>query len=289
MTSFRNILIPVDFTVNTEVAVKKGLELYRPAAASIHLFHVKTKNKSAGLMAEHHADRSYMQINGGLSPEEKLIQWKKVVEKTVTEGTVHGEIVQAPDIQRAIVQKTKQCAADLLIIGKGSNHSWFPFLNTVNPTWVATLIDCPVLTVKEGSLNNKVRSVVLPVAHFFPQRKLELVALLSQLYKLKVYLVTVITKEGNEEQFSPGAIAETFRYLKEVVRCPLEYKVLHNDNCAKAILQFTQTVNADMLLVNPGPETKWSSFTGTQISDVLQSRSRLQILTVKPFASTLIN
>ena len=40
--SVRNILIPVDLSINTEVAVKKGLELAH-GRTTIHLLHVQIK------------------------------------------------------------------------------------------------------------------------------------------------------------------------------------------------------------------------------------------------------
>jgi nucleotide-binding universal stress UspA family protein len=38
---FRTILLPVDFEINTEMAVKKALELSDPGQTVIHLFHVQ--------------------------------------------------------------------------------------------------------------------------------------------------------------------------------------------------------------------------------------------------------
>ena len=37
---FKNILIPVDFSVNTEVAVKQAIELACTNGSTIHLLHV---------------------------------------------------------------------------------------------------------------------------------------------------------------------------------------------------------------------------------------------------------
>ena len=38
--AFDNILIPVDFSINTEIAVKKAIELTEENNAVIHLLHV---------------------------------------------------------------------------------------------------------------------------------------------------------------------------------------------------------------------------------------------------------
>jgi len=38
---FRTILLPVDFEISTEMAVKKTLELSDPGQTVIHLFHVQ--------------------------------------------------------------------------------------------------------------------------------------------------------------------------------------------------------------------------------------------------------
>lgn len=38
--SFRNILVPVDFSINSEVSINKALEIADNEAATLHLVHV---------------------------------------------------------------------------------------------------------------------------------------------------------------------------------------------------------------------------------------------------------
>ena len=45
-SGFKTILIPVDFTINTEIAVKKALEVADINEATIHLLHVLQENNS---------------------------------------------------------------------------------------------------------------------------------------------------------------------------------------------------------------------------------------------------
>ena len=75
-SGFKTILIPVDFTINTEIAVKKALEVADINEATIHLLHVLQENNS--LVKD--------QTNGWMghtSALEKLTQWKNTIEETL--------------------------------------------------------------------------------------------------------------------------------------------------------------------------------------------------------------
>jgi hypothetical protein len=56
---------------------------------------------------------------------------------------------------------------------------------------------------------------------------------------------------------------------------------MHGSNRARAILQYAEKNNADILLVYPKKETQLNWWNG-QISDVLPADSKVQVLAVQP-------
>jgi hypothetical protein len=194
---------------------------------------------------------------------------------------VHTWIVSPDPVQEAIAEKAQQLGVDLIVIGKNSNHTWFPFLNTVSPSELAERTGIAVLTVKPGSLHNKIKTVLVPVTDQLTQNKIEAIGALCKKYKMKIYLVTFINGNNVPEGFSASPLLQVYQWLKNTLHCPVEYTVLHGTNKARSILAYAEKIKADVLLVHPQSETR-IGWLNRHISDVLPSQSKVQVLTVQP-------
>ena len=278
-TSFKNILLPVDFTFNTQVAVKKAMELIEPDDAVIHLLHVIKPPFSLPLPIW-----NVKKTDDALCAEvtQKLQQWKRVMEESLENIQVYYEVAVDADITRAIIAKAIQLKPDLILLGEHKQRSPFSFKRNVAPNRIALRTGFPLMILKPGCIYNKVKSVVVPVAGFTPQRKIELLMALKRRFRMRVHLVTIMDDRETGNDFSAQALLDTYRILKNNLQFQVEYQVLHGTNRAKASLQYAQSVGADMLLVNPDTETKITSLTGMHINDMLVPESRLQILEVEP-------
>lgn len=273
--SFKNILIPVDFSINTEVAIKKALEM-ADKNATLHLLHVKKYQffKPAELMGrEIGTEKNYISI------EKKLEEWKWTIEDDNENVKVHIWVLDDGTVQDEIEKAAVQLAVDLIVLGKNAHHMWFPFLNTVVPNQIAGYTGIPVLTVKPGCINNKIRKVILPVSCKPIFEKLEVISMLCRKYQVKIYLVTfnVESREASEQNIS--SLLKVYQSLKTLVNCEVEYGVLNGRNMARAILDFALQINADILLVEPKNETKTGWWNG-HISDMLPSKSKIGVFTI---------
>ncbi len=271
---FKTILVPVDLTLNTEVAICKALEIADASVVSIHLVHVLKPSlfESFGKAEE---SKEIQQV------ESKLIEWKNSIEECTSNAEVSYWIIPSSSVYKIIAFKAKELKADLIVIGKTSSHHWFPFLNTVTPDALAEETGSAVLTVKPGSLHNKIKKVVVPVTDNLPQQKMNVLAALCKKNNIKIFLITFINKDNVPEDFSASSLLKVYQWLKTSLHCPVEYAVLHGQNKAKAVLSYAQKNNADILLVNPETETK-IGWAGNHICDVLPPASKVQVLSVRP-------
>jgi hypothetical protein len=278
---FRNILIPVDFSINTEVAVKKCLEIIEPEKSVIHLFHVEKKLPNWPVSAGRFFRQFAKNPPDHTSVTKNFNEWKTFIKKTAPFIEVTTESKKAANIEKAVIRKASQSNPDIVIVGKNSHHTTFPFLNTISPGRIAKETGFPVLMVKPGSLESKVKSIVMPVGLSVPKRKIELLVALRKKFRISIHLVTFLQKNPGTNEYAAFALLDTYKSLQELAHCPLGHEVLRGDNIAKSTLKYAQQIKADMLLVDPEKETKLTSFSGKHISDVLLPDSRLQILTVQ--------
>jgi nucleotide-binding universal stress UspA family protein len=282
---FNSILIPVDLTVNTELAVKKGVELADEGTV-IHLLHVQPFFNPffSG------AAKDYFTRNINLSGEEdvdiRLNQWKKTIEESAPVKVCVWNVV-ASSVQDTIVQKASQLKVDLIIIGKHSSHSWFPFLNTVNPTYLVQNTGITVLTAKPGSMHNKVRRIVVPVSTRSVHNKMEIIIALNRKFRLRLYLATIMDNHREPMGFYAASLLDLYKWVKTTVGCPVEYAVLKGSNKAKAILNYVEKIQADVLLLYPDSETR-IGWMNSEIGDVLPPSTKVEILTIQPQNSLTI-
>jgi len=274
---FKTILLPVDFEINTEMAVKKALELSNPGQTIIHLFHVQKPAMPWSSIWR----KDIVQKGGDDQTPYKLLEWKRLIEENYPDVKVATDVAHSLKIEGSIINKAKEIKADLIVIGKHSHHKWLTIMNTVFPNNIAKKTGCPVLTFKPGSVYTKLRSIVVPVGPEVPQKKVDLIVALKQKFRITIHLVTVISKKRNANNFSGYSLLETYRYLRDIVQCPLDHEVLHGENVAQSAFEYAKIIKADMLLVEPESETKLSSFPSKHIIDELKPNSKLQILAVQ--------
>jgi nucleotide-binding universal stress UspA family protein len=271
-TAFKKILLPVDFSINTEVAIKKAVDISYGKPATIYLLHV--------VRLPRHLFPSHVE-KIARDRMHKLMEWKQSIEESVDHVKVFCLLENALFVHECIISKAKKLEVDLVIIGKQSHHAVLPWFNTVYPSSISKRTSCAVLTVKPGSLRHKTRTVVMPISDFIPTNKLEIIEALSKRVKVKIHLVTVLS-DSNNNRFSSFVLQETMKLLTHQYQCAVEFKVLHGNNRARTILRYADEAGADMMLLNPGTETSVTSFPGVSVTDLLAPASKMQVLTVQP-------
>ena len=137
------------------------------------------------------------------------------------------------------------------------------------------------MTVMKNTLHTMIKIIVVPVGSFIPNRKIDLVTEFAKKYRAAIHLVT-IPGEIVIDESKGSSFLETFRILKNSLTSPIEHHIMKGHNLPKAILEYAECVGADLILVNPGTETKISSLTGKHINDALTTSSKLRVLSIEP-------
>ena len=160
----------------------------------------------------------------------------------------------------------------------------------ISPAKIAKLTHVPVLTIKPGSDERKIRSIVVPFRSVIPKDKLNVLVPLVWKRNTTVFLVAM---QNELKDFELGdssvshTLIETYRLLKEEVNCQIVQKLISGKSFAKSLLRFAESVGADVLLVNPD-ENMVSSLGKLDISDMLQKNSKMQLLTIATEASVVL-
>ena len=281
-----NILVPVDFSENTEVAISKALE-FCPAAitkCTIHLYHVQriVLHGYSYLLTKTLAGYTQQQVNDDIKKSQDLLEQLKINIQKERDINVLCWVSFGETVQEGIIKKAKQLSVDLIVIGKHSHHTVLPFLNTVIPSKLALCSRVPVLTAKPGSFHQEIKTIVVPVGNNFPEAKLEILSMLAMRSRPNIRLV-IFDEKGLEQPRTKQLLLYTFRAFKSRFTNPIYYDTLEGGNKARSLLAYCNKIGADVLIVYPEIETKVDNWTNVNISDLLPAHSKTQILAVTPW------
>lgn len=273
MKLFHTILIPVDFTINTEVAICKALEIADADDTVIHLLHISKRSFSDVTLGRSSKTERDIDL------EIKLSEWKDSIEDYSPGVKVICWMESFLSVEEGIIQKCSELSPDLIVVGKSSSHYLLPLLNTVVSSRIAKKTGCAVLTAKPGSLNRPLKHIVVPVSDELAEFKINFLIALCRRNPIKISLVTFLNDSNVPDDFSASSLLQAFQKLKTISTCHVEYAVLHGKNRGKAILQFAENKEADILLLEPYSETKigWPE---KHVSDLISSGSKVQVLAV---------
>lgn len=270
--AFNKILIPVDFSLNTEIALKKAAGLIGHDEGTLHLLHVLKPGKQAT-----HQFKLW-------AVEKELDQLRDTIRERYPNLRVKTHVLKGHSVQRLIVDCAAMLKPDLMVIGKQNNRRHWGIFPHISPDVIAKKSNCPVLTVKPGSVESRTKVIVIPIRDFLPERKLELGVLLAKRYKAQIHLLALQDHPEPKEWALPQVFLKAYHHLREHLHHPIEYSASGRHNPAKATLNYAELIMADMILVNPETESGMSSFTGWRhISDLLAKDSKIQVLDVEPY------
>ena len=279
LPSFENILLPVDLSANTELAVKKTAELVNTTRSTIHLLHIYRREVKSGLpSAENLKDRNLIYAE----KKEQMNAWSGIVRRLMPNAEVMPHLVEGGSLRDEIIQKAQETGSQLIVIATQAGKKWIRLKNPISPSDIARQTHSAVLTLKPGCFYNKIRAIVLPVRSFIPFHKVDTLIPLVYHKGITIYLVSVIDRGTNQQNYSSSsqALIETYRLLREEANCRIIHKLTKRDHLARTLLDLTKSVNADLLILNPDESKIWALNGSLDFSDLLNSRSKLQVLAV---------
>lgn len=267
-------MIPVDFTINTKLALEKALA-FANDSTELHLLHViGTSGIYNRIFSLSYFD------NKPLSADEARQELEKLKNELVHERPgirVFTAVADGGNVEKSIWQEAGRVGADLIIIGKSSEH-WLPVFNTVLCGRLARNTRLPVLTVKPGALNHDIRTVVIPVEKKFSFSKVPGMLSLIKKTRMQICLLAFADEQQGSDHLPPSLL-NSYRLFKKNAFNEVSFNIIREHNKGRAVLNFCQSVNADLLIVNPESETGLGWFNG-HLSDTLPAASKTQILAV---------
>jgi len=273
------ILIPIDFSKTSKLALEHAAHLCKAFNSELHLVHIY-KTSTIDVLPNLTATSASIPNYEGLKDmviEELDELGKKFSEKFNVGYNIE---VKTGSVSKGILETAKDCGADLIVMGTHGVSGFEEFFLGSNAYRVVTSSTIPVLTVQEQADRMGFENLVLPIDSSQHTRdKVSEVVALAEKFGSKVFIAQLV-REEDDTAIMNLKVQQVEDHLQNK-NIAFETTVLHNDNIAKATLDFAKKVEGDLIAIMTDQENYTGFFVGEYAQQIV-NHSKIPVLSITP-------
>jgi hypothetical protein len=167
---------------------------------------------------------------------------------------------------------------DLMVIPRTRRRINHAVLRRININKLSEQTNCPIMTITRNFNANQLLNIVVPVVDSLPLKKLTIATYLSLETSGCIYL---IGKEGPAKNLAEkGHLMKAYQLLNDFGKVNIQCSLEGNEDMAGSTLAYAKNVKANLIVVNPGKESRlrgiWNKLRGKYLS----RESDIPVLTV---------
>ncbi|MES2890829.1 MAG: universal stress protein [Bacteroidota bacterium] len=274
---FNKILVPIDFSSGTSVAVDKASEIAMEHDCSILLLHVVVIAPLTTIAYAENGVSLSQVINNKAEIEFQLEQLCETINATTRHSVAIEYSIRSGTWDENIIHFVQQNQFDLVLIGQKIAITGKRRMK-LNPDTIAAQSKIPVITVPANRSITKLNSIIIPVTDFLPVRKLMYGVYLASSYSATIRLLGVET--SGTQQKVMHYMMKAYKLIADNSSIKVEFEKTMGSNVALALKNYTHSKSADLIIVNPGTQTKLPGILSSLLGNIIQRYSSPPVLTV---------
>jgi len=262
-TQKNRILVPYDFTVVADNAVKHAVRFCDKLNADLYLLHIVKKNEQIPEL------------------EEKL---KEAGEKIKMEFGVNPyTIVRDGTIFKTINHVVTEIDSALVIMGTHGMKG----LQKLTGSWALKVIvgsKIPYLVIQEPPGDQEILKIVYPVDYRTENKeKLKWVQFLAKIFKIKTYLYTTSSKEGVVDSRTKANLVFNKKFLEDK---KIDYEIVVAKGAksfSQETITFAEDIDASMILVMTTRDIAFHDYVlGAYEQFIIANSAKIPVLVINP-------
>lgn len=257
----RSVLIPIDFSKQSFIAVKQSYNLAKFTRSKIILMHVSPD-----------------------SDTDRKDELEKLAETTREEtGLAVDAIVVKGDVYEQTRKKAEEFKSALIIIGLDTHVRFRSILGNNNVSKFLTQAPCPVITIRSTENRDGCKNIVMPFDLSPESReKVSFAVQLAHYYNADIRIVSVF--HPNDDKYENKLLPylqQVKRFIKEEgVNCT--NKSIPSTKIAEAIVEYADKNDCDLIVqMNQKDLTIGEMFGGT-VGQKIVEISHIPVMTINP-------
>lgn len=279
------ILIPVDFSETSELAIKHGAYIAKLTKGDVYLLHV--------INAQYMAQNLFvplMQFNANNDIEDKAEQkLAQLAEEFKLEHDVKIEfIIKTGNPSNEIVNVAKEIEASLIVMG---THGYSPLEELVigsNALKVLTKSHCPTMAMSGEALHEGYNKILLPIdTSPHTRQKVNYTLEMAKKFNAQVCALALLSQGEEHEKPSIELIIHQIEKLAQEKGVSFTSDVLNNvKNRATATVDYTSKIDADLIVIMTDQDAELSGFFLGPYAQQVIHLSKVPVIAVKPTDAT---
>lgn len=279
---FRHILVPVDFSPRSRMAVEESAELARLYECDLHLLFVMPLTPFTSLATGEIPVATVYDVaaNSG-ETERKLLDLVAFIKsKTGNRFPVHHASVPGT-WNRSVIEYITENNIDLVITGQKSTMPG-KWKISLNPDIIAERTSVPVITIPSNKRLTRLFSIVIPVTEFLPVKKLMYGIYLASRHATTIKLLAVENEKSHTSV--QHYLKKSYQLIRDNCTVKVELETVRNNNVAAAVNDFAKEHAVDLIILNPGTQTRMPGFLSLVLGRFIQKYASPPVMTVAPLS-----
>ena len=274
----KRILVPVDFSKEAECAAKTAAIIAKKTGSEIYLLHMLELPVNTIDPAEMTSIRSEPQIIYFMKlAHQKFDKFKKL---PFFDGIKTIESVQFHHAFSGIISESEKNNIDLIVMGsQGASGLQEMFIGS-NTEKVVRRSNIPVLVVKKGSDNFKIKDIVF-ASDFSSECKKTFQNVLdfANVFKAKIHLLYVNTIHNFNT--TPAIEEKIENFVKDFDLGDYTRRIYNEISIEKGILSYARDIDADLIALNTHGRSGLSQLFNGSIGQELTNHALRPVITFK--------
>jgi len=283
-SEIKNILVPVDFSDTSEIALNEAIKLTGLFKAELFLIHVvEYLNEFNGyfysVVPEIQTDLPQL-LAFEKTVELKIEEKKKEIYKKygiqaevyVANGQVHSEIIQFSEKKKI----------DLIVMGTHGVSGYKELFLGSNAQRIVTLSDIPVLTIQKKISEAGFKNILIPIDNTLHSReKVNIALLIGNLSGAMMHIIGLPDSEEGVDINKIDIKLESVEKIMSSDKLPYKTTIVHGKNLAKDALEYADENNCDLIVINTGHESKLTGIFLGAFAQQIVNHSKIPVLSIK--------
>jgi nucleotide-binding universal stress UspA family protein len=281
MCAYQNhIIIPVDFSEQSMIALNQTFNLARLTKSDITLLHVIDDDVFSSMMNifSHNDFKEEIYREGLQSKLNKLAN--ETMAKTGLEIKTR---IEKGKIYDCVNEVATEINAAFIVMGTNGASSIAKRFIGSNAVKVIGAAPCPVITIKGKEHNAGCKTIVLPLD--LSKETKEKVGKCIEIAKFFDSTVKVMTVESSSDDFLNKKLERQMDQVLEFLRengieCSGEF--IENSDVAEGVLDYAKKENADLIIIMTQQELEFTEyFIGTASAKIINN-SEIPVCSIRP-------
>ncbi|MBP6335658.1 MAG: universal stress protein [Bacteroidia bacterium] len=276
MTNFKNqILVPIDFSEQSLIALGQSYNLARLSRAEITLIYVND-------------DSSYLPFFQKKEDKEMIskieAELRKLADQTTKAvGVKVSILIRTGKVYEAIQEAAKELDCSFIVMGTNGSVGMKKFIGS-NALRVIREAPCPVITIKGKQHRPGCKNIVLPLdVTKETKEKVKNAIEFASLFGSTIHLITIL---NTDDEFIVNKLKRQMKQVHEHIRdqditCTLEFIV--GDDISQEVIQYAAKNHSDLIMIMTQEETNWTDlmFISSSAQEIINGTD-IPVLSIRP-------